>query len=132
MNKKNILYLVDENGSIQSVQIAYDFWKKIEKVIQPYLEQKEQAPVQQQGPLNDFKTLMEYWDFKYPYSPKVHCPHCEASTDDWQNDVQHTFILTNANLGGLLVFHCTKCGTTIRHKHFYDHVSIEHTVVQAQ
>ncbi|MBQ7617814.1 MAG: hypothetical protein IJS50_02970 [Desulfovibrio sp.] len=127
MQQHDLLYLVDHDGKIWAVQLSYELWQKLEKVVAPYLQEKKTVQVQQQGPLDDFATLMQYWDFRYPYSPKVSCPHCGASTEDWQKDQKQPFILTNANLGGLLVFHCKNCGTTIRHKHFSDHVSYEHT-----
>ena len=123
-----ILYLVDEAGAIKGVQLSPELWKKAEKLVLPLLEEQEASEVQREGPLKDFQTLMEYWDFSYPYSPRVRCPHCGACVDDWRSDEKHTFILNTANLGGLLVFHCTRCGTTIRHKHFKDHMSIEHTI----
>ena len=126
---QEIHFLVTSDGEIQAVQIPYKLWKNIEPVVRPYLEEKkDDVLVQKQGPLNDFKTLMQYWDFSYPYSPHVKCPHCGAETNDWMDKQGDQFILTNANLGGLLVFHCQKCGTTIRHKHFKDHIAYEHTI----
>ena len=127
---KNIRYLVDEKGTIEAVQLSAKDWAKVEKLVLRVLDENESKLTQKQGPLNDFKTLMEYWDFSYPYSPEVTCPHCGAATEDWRKDSEHIFILTNANLGGLLVFHCSRCGTTIRQKHFKDHISYEHTVPQ--
>ena len=126
MNDLN--YLVDEKGRIQVVQLSAELWSKVESLVKPFLEKKDTTLKQKQGPINDFKTLMQFWDFSYPYTPGVDCPHCGAKTDDWMGDKDHKFILTNANLGGLLVFHCTKCGTTIRQKHFKDHVAYEHSV----
>ena len=79
------------------------------------------------GPLASFDELMQFWDFKYPYSPSVTCPHCQATTADWRNDPAQPFVLTNANIGGLLVFYCRACGTTIRQKHFHKHMAVEHT-----
>ena len=53
-----------------------------------------------------------------------------AETDDWRTDPAHPFHLTTANLGGLLVFRCARCHTTIRQKHFRDHRALEHTVYE--
>ncbi|MBQ7608008.1 MAG: hypothetical protein IJU76_08585 [Desulfovibrionaceae bacterium] len=123
-----LLYIVDDQGTIQAVQIQYDLWKKIEDKVLPLLKNKETKELtQREAPLKDFSTLMQHWDFPYPYSPKVICPKCQASTEDWQNDPNQSFILKNASLGGLLVFQCRSCGTTIRHKFFKDHVCYEHT-----
>lgn len=78
-------------------------------------------------PLEDFVKFMDSWDFSYEYSPTVKCPCCGNATDDWRTDPLHPFVLANANIAGLLVFHCTKCGATIRQKHFKDHVAFEFT-----
>ena len=66
----------------------------------------------------DFERLLQFWDFRYPYSPEVTCPRCGAHTADWRNDPAHPFHLTTANLGGLLVFRCKSCQSTVRQKHF--------------
>ncbi|MCR4666291.1 MAG: hypothetical protein K5657_03245 [Desulfovibrio sp.] len=124
----DILYLLDGKGALQGVQLSVSLWREVESLVKPKLKKKEMFVEQEEGPLRDFETFMKYWDFPYPYSPQVTCPHCGASTDDWRKEGGKNFILTNANLGGLLVFHCLACGTTIRHKHFRDHVSHEHTV----
>ena len=123
-----LLYIVDDKGAVKAVQIGYDLWKRIEDRVRPLLKSDEPKElVQKDRPLRDFATLMQYWDFPYPYSPRVVCPHCQASTEDWQNDVSKPFILKNASLGGLIVFQCRSCGTNIRHKFFKDHVCYEHT-----
>ena len=128
---QDILYLVDDKGTIQSVQLSAALWKKVESLVTPFLASSStDSPkelVQKQGPLNDFHTLLQFWDFSYPYTPSVSCPVCGAKTEDWIEDKEHKFILTNANLGGLLVFHCKQCGTTIRQKHFKDHIAYEHS-----
>ena len=48
-------------------------------------------------------------------------------TADWRNDPAHPFHLTTANLGGLLVFRCKSCQSTVRQKHFRDHMAVECT-----
>ena len=78
-------------------------------------------------PLDDFRRFMDSWDFPYEYSPAVKCPVCGSETEDWRTDPFHPFLLSNANMGGLLVFHCTQCGCTIRQKHFKDKMVTEFT-----
>ncbi|MDD7478117.1 MAG: hypothetical protein PUK52_10210 [Desulfovibrio sp.] len=78
-------------------------------------------------PLDDFRRFMDSWDFPYEYSPAVKCPVCGSETEDWRTDPFHPFLLSNANMGGLLVFHCTQCGSTIRQKHFKDKMVTEFT-----
>ena len=122
-------YVTDAKGNIASVIIPWALWEKMEPKVRKLLE-AEAGPkeiTQAAGPLASFDELMQFWDFKYPYSPAVTCPHCAASSADWRNDPAQPFILTNANIGGLLVFYCRACGTTIRQKHFHKHMAVEHT-----
>lgn len=122
-------YVTDAKGNVASVIIPWPLWEKMEPKVRNLLvaDVKPQELTQAPGPLAGFDELMQYWDFKYPYSPAVTCPHCGVSAPDWRNDPNKNFILTNANIGGLLVFHCRACGTTIRQKHFHNHVAVEHT-----
>lgn len=128
-DNSQLQYITDIKGNIDSVVIPWAIWEKIEPKVRNLLsiEAKPQELVQAEGPLASFEELMQCWDFKYPYSPSVTCPHCAAAVDDWRNDPKQSFVLTNANIGGLLVFHCRACGTTIRQKHFHNHVAIEHS-----
>lgn len=125
--KKHVLYVVDKNGVIQNVQLSAALWERVEKKVlaaEEELNPKPTAEVQPE-PVDRFKKFIEAWDFRYEYSPAVHCPDCGVRTEDWQNDPAHPFHLKNANIGGLLVFHCKKCGATVRVMHFKDHVAIE-------
>ena len=122
-------YLTDAKGNVEAVQLSLKLWQLIESKIGAQLKATE-APtplVQAEGPLKNFEQLQQFWDFKYPYSPAVDCPYCGASTADWRADPAQPFILTNANIGGLLVFLCKGCGTTVRQKHFRDHMAVEHS-----
>lgn len=81
-------------------------------------------------PLGDFRKFMEFFDCPYEYQGTVRCPNCGKETEDWRTDPKHSFSLSNANLGGLLVFQCSGCGGTIRQKHFQDGVVVEFTPSQ--
>lgn len=78
--------------------------------------------------LDDFRDFLDQWDREYEYDGAVSCPHCGVETPDWRTDPGHPFSLSNANTGGLLVFQCANCGTTIRLKHFADEVVREFTL----
>lgn len=80
--------------------------------------------------LDEFQDFMDHWDFSYEYDPAVSCPVCGNSTEDWRVDPLRPFVLTNANIGGLLVFQCRRCAATIRQKHFKDKVVHEFTPSQ--
>ena len=122
-------YITDTDGNAVFVVIPVTLWQKIEPEVSRMLlaDESPQELAQAPGPLRSFEELMQCWDFKYAYNPAVACPHCGAEVADWRNDPRQSFVLTNANIGGLLVFHCRACGTTIRQKHFRDHVAFEHT-----
>ena len=124
-----VRYLTDAKGNVEAVQLSLKLWQLIEPKITAQLKATEApAPlVQAEGPLKSFEQLQQFWDFKYPYSPTVDCPYCGAKTADWRTDPAQPFILTNANIGGLLVFLCKGCGTSVRQKHFRDHVAVEHS-----
>lgn len=128
MSNKHLLYLTDRQGNLEGVQLSAALWSHCEaavvkalKAMEPPLEHLNDEPVA------DFERLLQFWDFRYPYSPEVTCPHCGAHTADWRNDPAHPFHLTTANLGGLLVFRCKSCQSTVRQKHFRDHMVVECT-----
>ncbi len=119
-NDNSVLYLVTEAGHIQGVQLSADLWKQVESHVLSVAKKSMQPddPFDKPEPLAALKELKEYWDFTYPYEPSMHCEACGASTEDWENDANRPFLLTNANIGGLLVFLC-RCGATVRKKHFH-------------
>ncbi|MBD5538641.1 MAG: hypothetical protein HDQ94_01375 [Desulfovibrio sp.] len=126
MNEQ-ILYLTDERGNIVAVQLPVALWERVKDAL-PADGTPSPAGVNAAAePLEGFEDFLRYWDFRYPYDPAVSCPHCGAHVADWRTAPGHPFQLANANLGGLLVFHCKGCGATIRQKHFRDHVALEST-----
>lgn len=121
---EKILNIYDAGGNFQGVIIPAGLWLKYEPLLRDVL------PKQQQDAGDDlagFDELMQSWSFQYPYSPAVKCPSCGAETPDWRNDPKKPFCLTNANIGGLMVFHCNACGTTIRQKYFRRHMAVEYS-----
>ena len=124
--EQHIFYLRDAQEHLCGVQLSAKLWDLARPAVEKALARltpPEEAP----EPLEDFRQFLEYWDFKYTYDPSVKCPHCGAETSDWRTDPAHPFHLTTANLGGLLVFRCTCCHTTIRQKHFRDHRALKYT-----
>ncbi|MBQ3060019.1 MAG: hypothetical protein IJD16_06870 [Desulfovibrio sp.] len=123
----SLQYVTDSEGHILAVQLPWELWKKIEPAARPVLDVAAPSKALPPEPMTDFEEFLQYWDFRYPYDPAVSCPHCGKQCDDWREAADHPFHLTNANVGGLLVFRCKSCGCTIRYKHFRDHVAHEHT-----
>lgn len=124
---EQLLRLYDAGGNLLCVQIAPSLWQKIEPAVERLLG--DASPKQRlEDDLGAFGEFLKFWDFKYPYEPAVDCPHCHASTSDWRNDPARPFRLANANIGGLLVFHCENCGATVRQKYFRDHKAVEYSL----
>lgn len=128
----DIHYLTDTHGNIVAVQLPFALWERL-KAYLPAEEAPRGAHIADRAsdephePMDAFADFLRYWDFRYPYDPAVACPHCGERVADWRTAPGHPFVLANANLGGLLVFHCNTCGATIRQKHFRDHVALEST-----
>ncbi|MDR1660651.1 MAG: hypothetical protein LBR94_10035 [Desulfovibrio sp.] len=124
------LFLTDAEGRCVAVQIPYALWERIKEHAVPDCVAASENSVPDPHPaepLDAFAEFLQYWDFRYPYKPAVRCPQCGVTVEDWRVGDERPFRLTNANLGGLLVFRCHNCNTTIRQKHFRDHVAFEFT-----
>ena len=104
MSNKHLLYLTDRQGNLEGVQLSAALWSHCEAAVVKALKAME-PPLEH---LNDE-------------------PVAGAHTADWRDDPAHPFHLTTANLGGLLVFRCKSCQSTVRQKHFRDHMAVECT-----
>ena len=125
--KEQIQYVTDALGNIVAVQIPFSLWERLKGALPAEPPASASTAAEAPEPLDAFADFLRYWDFRYPYDPAVSCPHCGVHVSDWRDAPGHPFQLANANLGGLLVFHCKSCGATIRQKHFRDHVALEST-----
>jgi len=76
-------------------------------------------------PLEDWRILVQSWDFKYPVDLDVACPVCGNTTENWELDEPRKFWLTAANFGGLVTFHCLGCQAKIMKRHFKDVIKVE-------
>ncbi len=118
---ERILKVHDFRGNLSGVMIRADIWAEIENLLSARIATSY-------GPREDlsgFKDLMQAWNFRYPYDPAVQCPKCGSQTPDWSADEPRVFNLVSGSLSGLLVFRCAKCGATVRHKYFKDHMTVE-------
>lgn len=123
---EDILYLRDARGELRAVQLSNALWEKTKTHILA-VQDVPQPPQEYAEPLEAWEEFKAYWDFQYPFCADVSCAYCGAQSADWEHDPAHPFKLRNAHLGGLLVFHCTACGATVRKKHFKDHMVFEMT-----
>ena len=122
---QDLVYLHDANGALCGVQLSPALWERTKSHIVKALASN--PIIEASEPLDAWEEFKRYWDFDYPFCANVECLHCGAHCDDWEHDPTRSFILRTANLGGLLVFRCAACGTTIRKKHFKDHIVFEMT-----
>jgi len=121
-----ILYLFDESETLRGVQLSAEVWEKVEHLVRPHLPSA--TPVEEPEPpepLQDWETLTQYWDFKYPHDYDVACGACGQSTEDWRADDPRKFRLRNATLGGLVTFQCAACKARIMKRHFKDQIKTE-------
>ncbi|WP_461210818.1 hypothetical protein [Desulfocurvus sp. DL9XJH121] len=122
--------LFDDQGAFAGVYISPALWEQITDQILPILRAAAghvPAEPELQEPLDDWNTLLEYWDFPYPPDKGVSCKNCGASTDDWQADDPRRFRLRSATFGGLVSFQCQACKARIIKRHFKDGVKSETT-----
>lgn len=129
--KSAILYLCNDQGDAQAVQLPIQVWTKIEAKVMPLIREalgesaepeKESLPPE---PLADWQTLTEYWDFKYPVNTEVHCDLCGSQTEDWTKDEPRKFWLRACNLGGLLRYQCLSCQAMVTKRLYKDKIKFE-------
>lgn len=118
---ERILKIHDSHGNLSGVMVPTDIWAEIENSLVKSIAKNSEV----REDLSGFNDLMQAWNFRYPYDPAVQCPKCGNQTPDWREDDPRVFMLVSGSLGGLLVFHCNKCGATVRHKYFKDHMAVE-------
>lgn len=125
----HVVHLHDRHGELYGVLLSPQVWAAVQHKVAPLLEQalEKMYPSARPEPMDDWRTFKDYWDFKYPFCADVHCDCCGATTEDWEHDPLHPFMLRNATLSGMLVFDCVKCGASVRKKHFKDHICFEFT-----
>ncbi len=130
-DQEHILYVVNLKGHPQAIQLSTELWAKVEDHVKKAAQKLTAGddPFSKPQALEALEELKQCWDFTYPYEASMHCDACGKSTDNWEDDQEHPFHLTNANFGGLMVFQC-RCGATIRKMHFHRKVDYECTPKQ--
>ena len=115
--------IYDQTGQPLGAILGPEAWALVrEAVLAHYAPPKA---VTAGEPLQDWLDLVEYWDFKYPVDRDVACPICNNASDDWQHDEPRKFVLTAANMGGLVAFRCLGCQAKIIKRHFKDEIVVE-------
>ena len=123
---EHIQEFYDKNGKMQYVLISAELFAKLQPAISKIVTNKREQP-EKPEPINDWDTLLQFWDFQYPADYDVACGCCGSATENWQNDDPRKFKLVAASLGGLVTFTCQNCKAKIMKRHFKDEIAVECT-----
>ena len=118
--------LFDAEGHSLGALLGPEAWAYVrERILARYASAATPAPVAPPAePLGDWRDLLAFWDFQYPVDLDVKCT-CGNETADWEHDEPRKFLLTAANLGGLVSFHCLHCQAKVIKRHFKDSITVE-------
>lgn len=117
--------LFDAEGNPLGALLGVEAWTLVrDQVLARFAPQPPAAASLPPEPIQDWRDLVAFWDFKYPVDLDVRCS-CGNQTDDWEHDEPRKFHLTAANLGGLVAFRCLKCQAKVIKRHFKDEVTVE-------
>jgi len=122
----DIQEIFDAQGNSLGALLGPEAWRIVRGDVLARLAPNLAAPVAAlPEPLQDWAELVQFWDFKYPVDVDVACPQCGNQTMDWQLDAPRKFLLTAANLGGLVTFKCLACQSKVLKRHFKDTIRVE-------
>ncbi len=116
--------LYDAEGQPLGAFLGPEAWALVREAVLARYAQPAPPP-EASEPLQDWRDLVQFWDFKYPVDHDVACEVCGNSTSAWELDEPRKFVLTAANLGGLVAFRCLGCGAKILKRHFKDSIKVE-------
>ncbi|MBS3778884.1 MAG: hypothetical protein KGY41_00670 [Desulfovermiculus sp.] len=131
--RSGVQTLSSGTGQAVGVFIPIELWTEVQAEVLPLLQvawerlHGGQQKVEPAEPIDDWKLLLDHWDFKYPVERKVACGHCGQTTDNWQEDLPRKFVLKSASLGGLVTFECQVCQSRVIKRHFKDGIKEETT-----
>jgi len=122
----DIQEIFDAQGNSLGALLGPESWRIVREAVLSRLAPNMSAPeAALPEPLQDWAELVQFWDFKYPVDMDVTCPQCGNETKDWQLDAPRKFLLTAANLGGLVTFKCLDCRAKVLKRHFKDTIRVE-------
>lgn len=116
--------LFDAQGNPLGALLGPRAWGLVREIVLARFAPAEE-PAALVEPIQDWRTLVQFWDFKYPVDLDVACSACGNQTLDWEHDAPRKFQLTAANLGGLVTFRCLGCQAKIMKRHFKDVLKVE-------
>ncbi|MDO9633376.1 MAG: hypothetical protein Q7I92_15880 [Humidesulfovibrio sp.] len=116
--------IFDAQGQPLGAILGPEAWASVREIVLQHFSLPEAEP-EKPEPLEDWRSLVLHWDFRYPVDLDVSCPFCGSDTADWEHDSPRKFMLTAANMGGLVSFRCLSCQARIIKRHFYDAIKVE-------
>jgi len=117
--------LFDAQGQPLGALLGPEAWAFVRETVLTKYAPADSAPPVIEEPLQDWRDLLQYWDFQYPVDHDVACGECGNATSAWELDEPRKFLLTAANLGGLVTFRCQVCQAKIIKRHFKDIIKVE-------
>jgi len=117
--------IFDANGSPLGAFLGPEAWALVREIVLARFAPAPAPAELPEEPLPDWRELVQFWDFKYPVDLDVACPICGSATADWEHDEPRKFLLTAANLGGLVSFRCLGCQAKVIKRHFKDVIKVE-------
>jgi len=116
--------IFDAQGNPLGAILGPEAWASVREVVLQQFAQPEAEPAKPE-PLEDWHSFVQNWDFKYPVDMDCACSLCGNASSDWEQDSPRKFMLTAANMGGLVSFRCLSCQARIIKRHFYDTIKVE-------
>ena len=121
----DFLEFFDASGAPLGAMLGPEAWALVRDAVRSRFAPEPVLAEIVPEPLDDWHALVQFWDFNYPVDLDVACPVCGSQTSDWAADQPRKFLLTAANLGGLVSFRCLGCQAKIIKRHFRDSIKVE-------
>jgi len=118
--------IFDAQGQPLGAILGPEAWASVRDVVLQHFSASAAEP-EILEPLEDWRTFVKNWDFRYPVDLDVACPLCGNESADWEHDSPRKFMLNAANMGGLVSFRCLSCQARIIKRHFYDKLKVDAT-----
>jgi hypothetical protein len=116
--------IYDAQGQPLGAILGPEAWASVREVVLQHFSAPAPEP-EKAEPLEDWRALVQSWDFRYPVDLDAACPACGNESADWEQDSPRKFLLTAANMGGLVSLRCLACQARIIKRHFYDTIKVE-------
>ena len=124
--------LFDAQGQPLGALLGPECWAFVREAVLSRFAPAEAAAPEVCEPMQDWRDLVQNWDFKYAVDHDVACGECGNATDAWELDEPRKFVLTAANLGGLVAFRCLGCQAKVMKRHFKDSIKVETRAFQPE